>query len=440
MAKKKIWNYKLVTEFDKMLKDGTYPIVIRINLNGQRKQIALGISAAPEQWDSSQGRYSTDKRKKTNLHPDTVINNAWLSEKEVLMNDIIDESEKSRKAYTVNQIEAAFLNRPQQARVSKYAENLLQNLKDTNHIGNADCYEGTLHMLRLFDRKFDQRTFSDIDYKFVCDFDIWMQKPRKTEYKSKHTTRIVERDPCSGNTRKYYHKALRAVLNRAIAEGKAIRDTYPYGKGRFDISSLEEETEKRYLSDEDLDKLKNTKLSDIEEIARRIFLFQYYCYGISLMDAALLSESNLVKKDGKTYIIYKRQKTRNSRNVKPIQVYASKELEDLILWFKQNTILVEKYLLPIVSIEGYKDEQLYNHITNRRGKINKYLKDVSKTLKLERVLTTYVSRHTMAMKLQNSGIAREIISATLGHSDLKTTEIYLDSLKGEQVDSVSSVL
>lgn len=157
-------------------------------------------------------------------------------------------------------------------------------------------------------KKFDQRTFSDIDYKFVCDFDIWMQKPRKTEYKSKHTTRIVERDPCSGNTRKYYHKALRAILNKAIAEGKATRDTYPYGKGRFEVNSLEEETEKRYLSDEDLDKLKNTELSDMEEITRRIFLFQYYCYGISFMDAALLTQDNLIKKDGKSYIVYKRQK------------------------------------------------------------------------------------------------------------------------------------
>lgn len=109
-------------------------------------------------------------------------------------------------------------------------------------------------------------------------------------------------------------------------------------------------------------------------------------------------------------------------------------------WFKNNTLLITSYLLPIVAIEGHKDEQLYKYIKNRCAKTNKYLKNIREILELERVLTTYVSRHTMAMKLQNSGIAREIISATLGHSDLKTTETYLDSLKGEQIDSVSAVL
>ena len=35
-------------------------------------------------------------------------------------------------------------------------------------------------------------------------------------------------------------------------------------------------------------------------------------------------------------------------------------------------------------------------------------------------LTSYVSRHTMAMSLQNNEIPREVISQILGHKDLKT--------------------
>lgn len=59
-------------------------------------------------------------------------------------------------------------------------------------------------------------------------------------------------------TRKFYFKALRAVLNKSIQDGEASEFTYPFGKGGFSVASLEEETMKRYLPHEDMEKLKNT--------------------------------------------------------------------------------------------------------------------------------------------------------------------------------------
>jgi site-specific recombinase XerD len=48
-------------------------------------------------------------------------------------------------------------------------------------------------------------------------------------------------------------------------------------------------------------------------------------------------------------------------------------------------------------------------------------------------LTTYVARHSYATVLKKSGVNVALISETLGHTDLKTTQIYLDSFDNEQI-------
>jgi site-specific recombinase XerD len=47
---------------------------------------------------------------------------------------------------------------------------------------------------------------------------------------------------------------------------------------------------------------------------------------------------------------------------------------------------------------------------------------------------TYTARHSFASVLKKSGVNIALISEALGHSDLATTQIYLDSFDNEQVD------
>ena len=55
-------------------------------------------------------------------------------------------------------------------------------------------------------------------------------------------------------------------------------------------------------------------------------------------------------------------------------------------------------------------------------------------------LTSYVSRHTMAMTLQNQNVPREQISQALGHNNLTTTNVYLDSFDTNIMDKVAQLL
>lgn len=404
----------------------------------QRKMLSINLFAEEHQWDANAERYCVDGRVK-GLHPERLLNNAYLNKISIEANEIISDFEINRIDWSLNQFEERFLNTSNKGKVEPYFNAFIESLRETNRIGNALSYENTLHVLKLFDNKFSARYFNEIDLKYVKQFDKWLQKPRVVEGKG---GKIIQKGNCSGNTRKYYIKALRAILNMAIKEGEASAATYPFGKGGFEISKLEEVTTKRYLTSVDLQRIKDaTGKTDATEFARRLFLFSYYCFGMSFVDMAMLTSLNLIKHESGLYIVYKRQKTKTTKKVLPIQVRVTEEIQSLLTWYSQNTIQVESYLLPIVSVAGYEGENLYNHIRNRYKKYRGYLFLLAEELEItDMALTSYVSRHTMAMTLQSNNIPREVISQIMGHSNLTTTNVYLDSFGSSVIDQAATVL
>jgi integrase len=402
-------------------KDGKLPVSLKITKDRKRKYIKTGLAAHPEQWDAEQDRFFNNKK----LEPQYKEYNALLSEIEAKTISIFRDFEFKKIDWTLNQFEDAFLNHAKKGKINDYFETLITTLKETNHVGNASCYDKTLHVLKLFDKKFEDKIFQEIDIKYVKAFDVFLQKRG-----------------CSGNTRKYYFKALRAVLNKAMQDKEAPESTYPFGKGGFNVAALEEETVKRYLPMDCMESIKSTVMENPTlEFTRRLFLFSYYCYGISFIDMALLMKQNIIRYNGGDYIVYKRNKTKEAKKVKAIQIKITPEIQSHLDWFAQNTILIDDYLVPIVSRSGYQGEQLYNHIRSRFGRNNKNLKNLAAELGItELKLTSYVSRHTMAMTLQDNQVPREIISQILGHNDLSTTNTYLDSFASSIIDEAVKVL
>ncbi len=420
-------------------KDGTHPIYLRIAKNGQKKFIGLDITATSNQWDDAYGRFKKDKR----INPSHEKYNAYLNEQETKAEKIKKEFEDNKIDWTLNQFEDAFLNQSKKGKVKSFMVNLIKTLRDTNHIGNANSYQRTLDMLEIFDKNFDTKIFSEIDIKFVKAFDTFLQMPRETVYTStKGNKRIVQRNGCSGNTRRIYLKSLRAVLNMAIQQKEASQATYPFGKGGFEVAKLGEETEKRYLPSEYLLKIKTLKSDKkVNEYARQLFLFSYFCYGMSFVDMSLLTNANIKRYENGLYIVYRRHKTKNSQGSKPINIRLTEELQWLITGLAEYKQPVDNYLLPIITVDKLAGEKLYNHLKTRLKKFNSYLDSLAEEFGISDInLTSYVSRHTMAMSLQNNDVPREVISQILGHKDLKTTNTYLDSFNSNIIDEAVKVL
>ena len=63
--------------------------------------------------------------------------------------------------------------------------------------------------------------------------------------------------------------------------------------------------------------------------------------------------------------------------------------------------------------------------------INDWMRKIRKQLGIEKNVTTYVARHTFSTVMKRSGASTEFIQEALGHTNIKTTESYLDSFEKE---------
>jgi integrase len=413
------------------LKDGSCAIVLHVKKERQRKMITLKLTAMPENWNSELQCFflKAQKVKKKNyefiskLHLDRKNNNTWLDTKKVECDQIIDDFDAAGIDWTLNQFEAKFLNIEKKTGVEAYFTKTIEELKASNHIGNARCYANCLHILKEHNPKFDKLVFNEIDLSYINRLHNYLYNERG----------------CALNTIRYYMKAFRAILNKARGVHEASIVTYPFGDDGYKIKS--EPTNKRYLPSEIIEILKTKEIENFHlNLYRNIFLFSYYSQGMAFVDMANLTKSDIVKEEGSKYIKYRRQKT-ESKGSEFIYVAISIQIQTLIDWFKSNNVLIGDYLLPIITIDGYKGEKFYQHVRDRLHRYNKNLKDLAKALEIEGInLTGYVSRHSYAMKLKNSDVSEDIISEALGHKDLKTTKTYLGSFAKKKISKANENL
>jgi len=410
-------SFKFVLHKGNKRKDGTYPVSLRVIHHMRTRYFPTGLITKVEEWDEKAERFVCNKK----ICPMYPEYNSRLVELAAKARNIEWNFEKEGIFWTLNQFEDAFMHKSKQSKFLDFAMKCIQTMKETGHIGNARVWENSIDNIKLFDNKLSTRIFQEIDIRYVNAYNAFMEK----------------KGWC-GNTRKHNMKTLRAILNRAILEKECNANSYPFGKGGFCVSALDEETNKRYLSDDSLQKLMNRKSkSKAREVARHLFLFSYFCYGMSYIDMANLTKKNIQTEGGKQYIVYKRQKTKNSKGAKFIRIPINDDLNRLLRWFKENTTLIGEYLLPIVSID-YNGEKLYEHQRRRLAKYNNNLKNLAEEFELPEKLTSYVSRHSMAMTLQEDGTPREIISQIMGHRDLKTTNTYLDSFSNSLIENITN--
>jgi site-specific recombinase XerD len=119
---------------------------------------------------------------------------------------------------------------------------------------------------------------------------------------------------------------------------------------------------------------------------------------------------------------------------------------------RQKTGTKEKVpLLPIALeiIERYKDhEYCVEHDkllpVNSNQRYNSYLKELALVCGIKKHLTTHIARHTFATTVTlANGVPIETVSAMLGHTNIRTTQIYakvVESKMSEDMELLKSRL
>ena len=118
-------------------------------------------------------------------------------------------------------------------------------------------------------------------------------------------------------------------------------------------------------------------------------------------------------------------------NQKSISIALTPEIEKIVLDWGNKPVEDDQFVFPILHA-GLTPEKELALIQQATKNINDHMKNICKKLGIEKNVTTYTARHSFSTILKRSGASTEFISESLGHTNLNTTERYLDSFDDDQ--------
>ena len=390
----------------KTLSTGKHPLMLRICKDRKLKYISLGISIHAKDWDFT-------KNEPKPKCPDGELIQKIILDKKVEYQKQILEFNAEQKEYTATSLAESKKKKYALKTVKEFYNQLIDDFKTEGKIGNWKVYKTSYNNLKNFTNL--DIPFGDIDVAWLNRYESW--------FKSKG---------CKETTISLQFRTLRSAYNKAIQAKAVSNRSYPFNE--YKISKFDTSTEKRAISKEDIIKIMQLDLvnqSNIVQFSRDLFMFSYLTGGINFSDVANLKIDNIVDNQ----LQYKRQKTGKRINL-TLQAEALKILNH----YSANRNK-DNYLFPILDIKRHiTPMQKANRKTKILRQVNSGLKDIAKLANIKSNLTTYVSRHSFATVLKNSGVSVALISEALGHSDLATTQIYLDSFDSKQVEEAMNCL
>lgn len=380
-------------------KNGKYPIVLQVNRAGY-KRIFLPLEAIEKNFDDSIGRY----RKNEDNHNQK---NLILQKYEAMAGRLMDDYLLSGKHFDFEDFKQKFTTGKKTVGVYEMFETIIKENNAKEKLKTGEAYRDAMRSLKKY--RPGKLNFTDIDYKFLKGYE-------------KH---LFERGVGGGGANLYI-RTLRACYNEAIKRGFVQVESYPFKSqakpNGYSFSHLKSTRKVRAINVEDLQKLKEYPPC----LELDLWLFSYYCGGINLWDMTLLKSDNIYN----DLLQYTRSKTGDKFTIK-----LREEAKEILVKYQGG-----EYLFPILFDYHETMRQKKDRLKRMAKQINKTLRSIAKKLNIDVRFTFYTARHTMASVLLDRGVDPVTIQSVLGHTNLKTTQGYLESLKKNAVDDAISVL
>ena len=402
-----------------------YTLVIQILRARRRGVVFTPFKLLPEEFDPVKGRAISDpKNREQRRFADNV--NRYLRHQLHEIDRIVSELERSGETFDGQDVAGTFRRRYDNRYVHTVFRRQIEELLRQGRHGTAGTYRSTLV---AFDRFAGKRHYQ------LCELD----EPTVLEFRD-----FLMREGQSVNTVTFYLCRLRAVYNRAVREGLAPKGMEPFGGVPFRV----EKTHKLAVDDTVLRLVAGADLPRGPlAVARDLFMFSFYCRGMSFVDMAYLRQRDI---EGDV-IRYRRRKVGQ-----PLAVRIIPPLRAILDRYRD---ICSPLALPILMVrDGHggfcpvelscadpagqrqHEEELYRRFLYNRSEFLHHLRRLSRLLGLERSLTFNTARHTWASRARREGIPMSVISEGLGHTSEKTTRIYLDELEARRIDEANAIV
>lgn len=361
-------------------------VYVRITVAGQQTDLAIGRSVSPENWDQKRKMSKGRSRRDIEL-------NKYLDEVRARFNEIHSYMVREKKLINPITMRDMFLGKAEkpkmlrevfkEANIKRKEEMERGDIVNATYLRWERCvkYLGEFFKLTM---NVDDIPIRDVTAGMVDDFE--------------HFLRISKN--CANNTAVKYMRYLKNTLQYAMAHKWISED--PFMGKRFHRT----QANRQFLTEDEILAILALDFSAMPrlELVRDTFVFCCFT-GLAFCDIKTLMRSDIEKDaDGNMWIRKSRNKTGELSIIPLLEVPRQ---------------IAEKYSgHPIVLAEGV----VMPVCSNQR--MNAYLKEIADLAKIKKPLTTHIARHTFASLSLSNHVPLESIQKMLGHTDIKTTQIY----------------
>jgi site-specific recombinase XerD len=381
---------------------GYAPIYMRITIDCKRTEISTHRFIPPNEWDDAK-EYVSGKS-----HRAIIINNYLDSLKNKVLQhfNILDSMDKEINIKIIkDKLKGNSEKKYSIIKIFQYHNSELQQRVGIDiTMSTYKRYLVSINRLKAFIQfQFNScdLNLNDLNHAFITKYELYL----KTEHN------------CGQNTTTKYLKQLKKIINMALANEWISRDPFIRYKCTY------KPVNRGYLNSQELEILQN-KSFDINRLQRVLDVFLFCCYtGLSWSDVDSLPNDAISQGiDGEKWIIVYRKKT-NVRSPIPLLPEALKIIEK----YKDDPeVIAGGKLLPV----------------NSNQRMNGYLKEIQEICGINKRLSMHLSRHTFATTVTlANGVPIETVSKMLGHSSIKTTQIYskvVDSKISDDMNTLKS--
>lgn len=164
------------------------------------------------------------------------------------------------------------------------------------------------------------------------------------------------------------------------------------------------------------------------------FLFCFYYGGIAPVDAAYLTEDNLVKRGNNPYITYERKKF-PKRGFPPYTASAQQIVD------KYKSKCCDNYLLPIFDQKHLTELQQKRRMENLCIGVNKTLEKAQRLIGYEEKFTWYAARGTFITRMLDIGVKPEKVTEMAGNSVATIYKYYFKNTTPDELfDTVAAAI
>ncbi|WP_282112347.1 site-specific integrase [Maribacter stanieri] len=385
-------------------KEGNHLVVLRLIKNRRKKIISTSLYCKNIDFENQEF-------KKT--HPNYRKRNKLLAAIKSKAHEVLDELLAEGIDFTLEDyiLRIKGVPRKEQITVLNFFEEKIVDLEESGKIGTGRAYQETKNALFKFTKR--DLTFEQLTPYVLDKFEIFMRKRGNQN---------------GGIAFKMRH--LRALYNDAIVKNFVSRDSYPFSE--YKISKLKIQGNKKALKISEIRRIETLDLSSYPKLqdAQRYFMFSFYTRGMNFIDMMKLEWSNI--QDNK--IVFRRSKTNKVFNIEilpPVKI--------ILNHYKVNGGQL-KYVFPLITTQDSTPKSFANRKHKMLKVFNKNLKIIGVKAGIQDKLTSYVARHSYGTILKEKGIPIEIISESMGHSNIQVTMTYLKDFDNKVIDDANKKL